>query len=157
MIDIERLTLQSQKSKSCPCSPRDGPIAIRIADKGIIIFVSLELPDPRGSIMATDSQCLRLRQSHVLVHTSCARFGGYNFGFGGGSSRATTVSLNPQALCDPSQNGLFADCPQRHNPMAVRPAKPKTFPCGSTTSKSPSTRIEPLLPMVIFVAAISIL
>src|SRR5580700_1454608 len=82
------------------------------------------------------------------------RFRTYSFGLGGGNSRATTVSVNPTRPCDPSQNGLFADCPQRHSPIAARPAKPNALPCGSTISKSPSTRIEPLLPTVIFVAAI---
>lgn len=81
----------------------------------------------------------------------------YNFGFGGGNSRATAVSVNPAALCDPSQNGLFAECPHRHRPIAVRPAKPNAFPWGSTISKSPSTRIGPLLPIVILVVGISIL
>ena len=27
--------------------------------------------------------------------------------------RAVTSDLKPQVLCEPSQNGLFADCPQR--------------------------------------------
>ena len=38
------------------------------------------------------------------------------------------MSANPQALCDPSQNGLLAECPQRHKPIAVRPASPKRAP-----------------------------
>lgn len=85
------------------------------------------------------------------------RFRTQSLGFGGGSSRATTVSLNPLALCEPSQNGLFADCPHRHSPITVRPASPNALPWGSTISKSPSTRIDPLLPTVIFVAAMSTL
>src|SRR5215472_19091932 len=76
------------------------------------------------------------------------------FGFGGGSSRATTVSVKPEVLWDPSQKGLFMEWPQRQSDMVVRPAKPKSAPCGSTISKSPSTRIEPLLFIVILVAAI---
>src|SRR5689334_11385166 len=75
-------------------------------------------------------------------------------GLGGGSSRATTVSLNPEVLCEPSQKGLFAEWPQRQSDMVVRPARPKGAPCGSTISKSPSTRMEPLLLTVILVAAI---
>src|SRR5260370_26910596 len=38
--------------------------------------------------------------------------------------------------------------------MTVRPASPKDLACGSTISKSPSTRILPLLLMVIFVEGI---
>jgi hypothetical protein len=49
---------------------------------------------------------------------------------------------------------LFEEWPQRQSETVVRPASPKGAPCGSTISKSPSTRIEPLLLMVILVAAI---
>jgi hypothetical protein len=75
----------------------------------------------------------------------------HNLGLGGGSSRAVTTSLNPTRLWDPSQKGLFADCPQRHNEMTVRPASPKGAPFGSRISNSPSTRIDPLVFTVIFV------
>lgn len=51
------------------------------------------------------------------------------FGFGGGSSRATQVSWKPVRAWEPSQNGLFADCPQRHSEITVRPAKPNSLPC----------------------------
>src|ERR1700676_4399054 len=78
----------------------------------------------------------------------------YNFGFGGGSSRAATLSAKLQVLCDPSQNGLLADWPQRQRPIVVRPAKPNARPSGSTISKSPPTRSEPLWFTVILVAAI---
>jgi hypothetical protein len=64
------------------------------------------------------------------------------------------VSEKPEVLCDPSQKGLFEEWPQRQSETVVRPASPKGAPCGSTISKSPSTRIEPLLLMVILVAAI---
>ena len=75
------------------------------------------------------------------------------FGFGGGRSRAWTGSVKPTRLCEPSQKGLLVEFPQRQRPIAVRPARPKGAPVGSTISKSPSTRIEPLLLIVIFVAA----
>lgn len=69
---------------------------------------------------------------------------------GGGSARAGQDDSKPAARCEPSQNGLFFDAPQRHKPIAVRPARSNLFPSGSQTSKSPSTLIEPLLLMVIF-------
>src|ERR1700737_4446964 len=72
-------------------------------------------------------------------------------GFFVGGARATTVSLNPVALCEPSQNGLFFDCPHRHRLITDRPARSKALPCGSKISKSPSMRIEPLLLTVTFV------
>src|SRR6267154_3139080 len=74
-------------------------------------------------------------------------------GLGGGRSRAWTGSVKPTRLCEPSQKGLLAECPHRQRPMAVRPAKPKGAPVGSRISKSPSTRMGPLLLTVIFVAA----
>src|SRR5215469_16888354 len=78
-------------------------------------------------------------------------------GFGAGRSRATTWSVKPLVLCEPSQNGLLAEWPQRHRLMAVRPASPNGWPCGSTISKSPSILMGPLLLMVILVAAIWLL
>src|ERR1035437_7911150 len=98
-----------------------------------------------------------MRHSHRMAHLETHFRNSYSFALGGGSSRATTLSLNPVRLCDPSQNGLFADCPHRHSPIVVRPASPNTAPCGSTISKSPSTRIDPLFAIVIFVVAIAIL
>ena|SRR5215467_2410588 len=76
------------------------------------------------------------------------------FGLGGGSSRATTVSVKPEVLCEPSQKGLFAEWPQRQSDTAVCPPSPKALPSGSRISKSPSTRMDPLFLTVIFVAAI---
>src|SRR5262245_24202617 len=64
------------------------------------------------------------------------------------------MSLKPLVLWEPSQNGLLAEWPQRHRPIAVRPAKPNAWPWGSQISKSPSILIEPLLFTVILVAAI---
>src|SRR5262252_3417874 len=69
----------------------------------------------------------------------------YSFGTGGGSSRATTLSENPTRLWLPSQKGLFADWPQRHSEMMVRPASPNGAPVGSRISNSPSIRMEPSL------------
>src|SRR5580692_13130505 len=94
-----------------------------------------------------------MRQSHWVQFRLHRFFAGYSFGLGGGSSRATTGSLKPEVLCEPSQNGLFAEWPQRQRPIEVRPARPKARPSGSTISKSPSTRIDPLLLMVILAAA----
>src|SRR5579862_2315171 len=73
----------------------------------------------------------------------------YTFGAGGGRSRAAQAEANPTRRCEPSQNGLFSECPQRHSPRAVRPPKPNGFPSASQISNSPSTRIEPLLLIVI--------
>src|SRR5258705_12223606 len=48
----------------------------------------------------------------------------------------------------------MAEWPHRQRLMIVRPARPKGFPSGSTISKSPSTRMDPLCLTVIFVVAI---
>jgi hypothetical protein len=64
----------------------------------------------------------KLKKNHLEVH---------NFGFGAGSSLAGHTDSNPDVLCDPSQKGLFWDCPQRHNPMVVRPARSNGFPSAS--------------------------
>src|SRR5947209_911098 len=77
--------------------------------------------------------------------------GDQSFGFGGGNSRAVTASLNPIRLCDPSQNGLLADWPQRQSEITVRPANPNAAPAGSRISNSPSMRMGPLFATVIFV------
>jgi hypothetical protein len=49
----------------------------------------------------------------------------------------------------PSQKGLFSECPQRQRLIAVRPDKSKVLPLESQIVNSPSTRIEPLLLIVI--------
>src|SRR5271168_2178441 len=103
----------------------------------------------RGSIKEGTSNRLRMRRSHREIGSAIQ-----TFGLGGGRSRAETTSLKPEELCEPSQKGLFAEWPHRQRPMAVRPAKPKGLPWGSTISKSPSTRMEPLLFTVIFVVGI---
>lgn len=82
---------------------------------------------------------------------------GYSFGAGGGRSRAGQTDSKLIFRCDPSQNGLFAEWPQRHKPIEVRPLRPKGLPSASQISKSPSTRIEPLGLMVIFAGIHSIL
>lgn len=76
------------------------------------------------------------------------------FGFGGGSSRATTSCVNPWREWLPSQKGLFSECPQRQRPMLVRPLRLNVAPVGSQISKSPSMRRGPLLKQVILVAGI---
>src|ERR1700720_808978 len=73
---------------------------------------------------------------------------------GGGRSRACCWSWKPAALCDPSQKGLFAECPQRHRANAVRPARPYARPSISTSSHSPSMRNGPSFRTMIFVEAI---
>src|SRR5262249_51233658 len=71
----------------------------------------------------------------------------------GSRSNATTVDWKPQVLCALSQNGFRADCPQRQSEIRTRPARPNGLPSGSTTSKSPSTRREPLVMTVILAPA----
>src|SRR5262245_1062690 len=66
-------------------------------------------------------------------------------GAGGSIWNATTVDWKPQVLCVESQNGFLLDWPQRQSEIFVRPASPNALPSWSTISKSPSTRIEPLL------------
>jgi hypothetical protein len=60
-------------------------------------------------------------------------------------------------LWEPSQNGLFSECPQRHKPIAVRPPKLNSFPSASWSVKSPSTRIDPLLKIVTFAGILPML
>ena len=79
----------------------------------------------------------------------------YSLGLGGGRSRAATASVKPVRAWEPSQNGLLADCPQRHSEITVRPASPKAAPAGSRISKSPSMRIGPLLETDTLVAIIA--
>src|SRR5215472_2882678 len=86
------------------------------------------------------------RQAPYCFHT---------LGLGGGKSRAVTVSEKPTRLWLPSQNGLFAEWPQRQSVIVVRPPSPNAWPIGSRISKSPSTRMEPLFCTVIFVVGIS--
>jgi len=73
-------------------------------------------------------------------------------GLGGGSGkvRAFTSDWKFTLRWVPSQKGLFSECPHRQRPIAVRPDKSKALPVVSQIVKSPSTRIEPLLLMVIF-------
>lgn len=73
--------------------------------------------------------------------------------FRGGRSNAT-ASCSKCPLWDPSQKGLLPDRPHRHKEIMVRPCNPYTLPFISTISKSPSTFVEPLLLMVIFVLLI---
>ena len=75
--------------------------------------------------------------------------------FGGGSTQAFTADSKPICTWVPSQKGLFSDCPQRHRPITVRPAKSKVLPSPSSMVKEPSMRNEPLLRTVIFVFVMS--
>lgn len=79
----------------------------------------------------------------------------YILGFGAGSSLAGHTDSNPDVRCEPSQKGLFWDCPQRHNPMVVRPARSNGFPSASCIENSPSILIEPLLLIIIFAGIFS--
>ena len=71
----------------------------------------------------------------------------------GGNANAT-ASCSKWPLCEASQKGLFFDKPQRQIDTTVLPPRSYWLPFLSTISKSPSTRSEPLLLTVIFVAAI---
>jgi hypothetical protein len=102
-----------------------------------------------NAVWAGKTACLTLETVSILEREMR-----YSLGLGGGSSRATTVSANPQVLWDPSQKGLFAECPHRQRAKVVRPASPNVRPSGSTISKSPSMRSDPLWFTVILVAAI---
>ena len=81
--------------------------------------------DPAGATAAGSGQALRL---------------------GGGQLAGRALATrSPTLLCEPSQNGLFANCPQRQRETTVRPARPQTFPSSSAIAMlSPSTRSGPL-------------
>ena len=84
------------------------------------------------------------------------RIRGYNLLYAcflGGNANATASCWKPAVLCEPSQNGLFFDCPHLHRPITSLPARSYVPPVRSIISKSPSTFIEPLLLIVILVAA----
>jgi hypothetical protein len=73
----------------------------------------------------------------------------------GGKSKAVAL-WSKLPLCDPSQNGLFFECPHLQRDTDVLPPKPYTFPDWSTISMSPSICTEPLFLTVILVFDISI-
>src|SRR5260370_11364301 len=58
---------------------------------------------------------------------------------------AAGASENPTRLCEPSQNGLVAELPQRHNftsgagDPSLRGGIGRAFPSGPTTPTGPST------------------
>src|SRR6266404_2304578 len=114
-----------------------------------ILFKIMELDDNLRLSARGIATCLRVETVSFLNAAPS-----YTFGLGGGSSRAATVSAKPQVLWEPSQKGLLAECPQRQRLTVVRPARPNGRPSGSTSSKSPSMRSEPLWFTVILVAAI---
>src|ERR1039458_1446972 len=94
-----------------------------------------------GSGLPNCAQAARIFVEELFFPTLEAR---------GGRSRAVTSCVKLHSRCEPSQNGLLADWPQRQRPMEVRPARPNLFPLGSIISKSPSMRIGPLFLKVIF-------
>jgi len=58
---------------------------------------------------------------------------------------ARSAAINPQPLCEPSQNGLFFDCAQRHKATAGLSAAMKNLlPAASTMVIGPSTKNGPL-------------
>jgi hypothetical protein len=61
-----------------------------------------------------------------------------------------------QYWCEPSQNGLLADSPQRQRPKAVLLPRPYTIPLESIISKSPSILMDPLLLIINFVLPIEL-
>jgi hypothetical protein len=73
--------------------------------------------------------------------------------FFGGKAKATAL-CSKWFLCDPSQNGLFWERPQRQTETSSLPPKSYRAPVLSTISKSPSILKEPLSFTVIFVLAI---
>src|SRR5207245_7049872 len=76
-------------------------------------------------------------------------------GGGGGSSTARHSDTKATRLCEPSQNGLLADCPQRHSLISVRPASLKVVPSWSArTWLSRSTWGGAVLRTVMRVSAI---
>lgn len=97
---------------------------------------------------------LRDEELSLFVETgifrSAGEIEGYCLGACGGRSRAAHTDSKFILRCEPSQKGLFAEWPQRHSPMEVRPPRPKGLPSASQISKSPSTRMEPFGLIVIF-------
>jgi len=85
---------------------------------------------------------------NVILRTSPPLHAG--LGGGRGKVRAFTSDWKFTLRWVPSQNGLFSECPHRQRLIAVRPDKSKALPVVSQIVNSPSTRIEPLLWMVIF-------
>lgn len=74
----------------------------------------------------------------------------WGLGAGGGKVRAWTSETKLTFRWAPSQKGLFSECPHRQRPIAVLPDRSKAFPAASQIVNSPSTRIGPLLLIVIF-------
>src|SRR6266852_1864781 len=132
---------------------RDVDKRAKFAVWDTIICVSLELPE--GWLVSLRFQGLSQTETVSTIETLGRlgwqalqlRFGGRGAPGGHGISEAMYVMRA-------SQKGLLAEWPQRQRLMAVRPARPKGFPSGSTISKSPSTRMDPLCLTVIFVVAI---
>lgn len=95
---------------------------------------------PRKVLRAKSLQHLRLAKLRVYA----------GLGTGGGKVRALTSDSKLTLRWAPSQKGLFSECPQRQRPIAVRPDRSNTLPVASQIVNSPSTRMEPLLLIVIF-------
>src|SRR5690242_16840017 len=61
----------------------------------------------------------------------------------GAGARSAAIKLH--SLCEPSQNGLFLEWPQRQRAIAGLPAgMVKALPAASTTVNGPSTNSGPL-------------
>src|SRR5215467_15933090 len=93
------------------------------------LCVSLELPCVRSVSgcfpRKSHPETISFPWKHVKRFMTSWR---HILGLGGGSSRATTVSVKPDVLCEPSQKGLFWECPLRQREIVVRPARPKGVP-----------------------------
>ena len=98
---------------------------------------------PRGN-MRQDLPNIILATSHPPSQPLHAGLGG-----GSGKVRAFTSDWKFTLRWVPSQKGLFSECPHRQRLIAVRPDKSKALPVMSQIVNSPSTRIEPLLLIVI--------
>jgi hypothetical protein len=96
---------------------------------------------------ACDNKASRSLPGKLLLEIASAYAVG--FGAGAGKSRAITIDSKPHLACEPSQNGLLFEAPQRHKLIMVLPPKPNSFPSASFNTISPRTRSEPFLLTII--------
>ena len=101
-----------------------GSTVIPIAARGTPGLVGVSSPHAGSSRAARSTKARR----EVLLIVIVAQA----FGAGGASSAASQLELKPTRLCEPSQNGFLADCPQRHSETTVRPARPHSLPLSSS-------------------------